>query len=347
MVVVGGAVIVETVEIAVSAVAVEEEEAAAVATTTGTARPARRTSRFPSLSPSPSHISPPSPSSDTEKRVNQGWGANEGEPEFQAETAAAQDATTEAAAADDAGWGAPAVDSWDAPAADAWDAPAPSWDVPATPADASGEKDTPKGEGRERRERRAQAEEEEEDNTLTLEQYLKQKQGTQLDIVPKLETRRANEGEEDVWKGAVAVPKKDEDAAAYFVGKVRLVSRFFSLREDPSIDVLFVDRPRRRPSSRAPRKKRKSSSRSTRGSRGPRAGAGAEAQAETDPSALSAGGAGVGAAGDADGPAGTATAMAMAMVTLGPLTSTTRARSRPSLSGALSQKMFGSEPTNE
>lgn len=223
------AVIVETVEIVVSAVAVEEE-AAAGATTTGTARPARRTFTPPPLhlhptSNLPLPLSSPLSSSDTEKRVNQGWGANEGEPEFQAETAAVQDATTEAAAADDAGWGAPAADSWDAPAADAWDAPAPSWDVPATTADASGEKDNTRGEGRERRERRAQAEEEEEDNTLTLEQYLKQKSENQLDIVPKLETRRANEGEEDVWKGAVAVPKKDEDAAAYFVGKVRLLLR--------------------------------------------------------------------------------------------------------------------------
>ncbi|KAJ3472301.1 hypothetical protein NLI96_g13373 [Meripilus lineatus] len=82
----------------------------------------------------------------------------------------------------------------------------------AAPAAAEGDK---AGEGR-RRER----EPEEEDNTLTLDQYFKQQK--ELDIVPKLETRKANEGDDSIFKGATLVTKKDEDEDAYFIGKVML-----------------------------------------------------------------------------------------------------------------------------
>lgn len=141
---------------------------------------------------------------DTEKKVSQGWGADEGEPELKAETAAENDATAEA----NNEWGsAPVADSWGEPAAT--DAPAAGENGAAAAAGAEGEK----GEGRRARER----EPEEEDNTLTLDQYLKQKQ--ELNIVPKLETRKANEGDDSIWKDAVAVSKKDEEESAYFVGK--------------------------------------------------------------------------------------------------------------------------------
>ena len=56
---------------------------------------------------------------------------------------------------------------------------------------------------------------EEEDNTLTLDEYRKKQGG--LDIVPKLEGRKVDDS---AFKGAVVVTKKDEDEAAYFVGKV-------------------------------------------------------------------------------------------------------------------------------
>ena len=55
------------------------------------------------------------------------------------------------------------------------------------------------------------------------DQYLKKQTENKLEIVPKLETRKANEGDDTIWKDAVAITKKDEEEDAYFVGKV---SRF-------------------------------------------------------------------------------------------------------------------------
>ena len=121
--------------------------------------------------------------SDSDKKVHQGWGGDEGESELKVETAAAVDAAVEGA--DDT--------------------------TPATPAE--GEKaEEPK------------RQEEEEDNTLTLDQYLKKQTENKLEIVPKLETRKANEGDDTIWKDAVAITKKDEEEGSYFVGKVRSVS---------------------------------------------------------------------------------------------------------------------------
>lgn len=94
------------------------------------------------------------------------------------------------AAADDA-WGAPA--STETPVADG------------APAD---------GEGRRGRER----EPEEVDNTLTLDQYLAQQKDKELDVVPKLETRKVNHDGE-LWKDAIAL-QKTEDEDTYFAGKV-------------------------------------------------------------------------------------------------------------------------------
>jgi hypothetical protein len=153
--------------------------------------------------------------SDSEKKIGQGWGHEEGDAELKAETAAETDAKAEATE----GWGAAAP-------ADAWgDAPA---EAPAADA-APEERDE-----RSRRER----EPEEEDNTLTLGEYLKQQKEKELEIVPKLETRKANEGDDSIWKDAVAVGKKDEDEDAYFVGKVMLTSIALSITP---IDCVSVD----------------------------------------------------------------------------------------------------------
>ena len=138
--------------------------------------------------------------SDSEKKVHQGWGGDEGTSELKAETAAATDA-----AAENTEWGATAGD------ADAWGAAAPA-EAPAEGAAAEGEK---AGE----REGRKPREPEEEDNTLTLDEYRK-KQGS-LEIVPKLEGRKVDDS---AFKDAVVVTKKDEEETAYFVGKVCLLS---------------------------------------------------------------------------------------------------------------------------
>ncbi|PSR72368.1 hypothetical protein PHLCEN_2v11711 [Hermanssonia centrifuga] len=145
---------------------------------------------------------------DSEKKVHQGWGGDDGNSELKVEAAAETDAQVESfgAVPSTEGWGPePTSESW-APAADATTA------ENGAPA-AEGEKP----EGRQRRER----EPEEEDNTLTLEEYLKQQKEKELEVVPKLETRKANEGDDSIWKDAVAVTKKDEEESAYFVGKTK------------------------------------------------------------------------------------------------------------------------------
>lgn len=157
--------------------------------------------------------------SDSEKKVSQGWGADEGEAELKAETAGEGDAAADAlnTSADASGWGAPAADAgdWDAPAASGAD----EWAVPTTEATPAAEEEKP-AEGRRGRDR----EPEEEDNTLTLDEYLKQQKEKELAAIPKLEPRKANEGDDSIWKDAVLVSKKDEDESAYFVGgKVRLL----------------------------------------------------------------------------------------------------------------------------
>lgn len=152
--------------------------------------------------------------SDSEKKVSQGWGGEDGNAELKAEEGATADATAEgdawgaeAAAADDA-WGGAATTGGDDP----WAAPNAS-DEPAAAADDG------KAEARRARER----EQEEEDNTLTLDQYLAQKAEKEASLVPKLEgVRQANEGGDDsLWKDAVQLQKGD-DEDAYFVGKVSI-----------------------------------------------------------------------------------------------------------------------------
>jgi len=147
---------------------------------------------------------------DSDKKIHQGWGGDEGETELKAEDAAVADAAAEPVA-ENSGWGDAAATD------DAWggaEATAGEPDPTAAPAAASNETEAA-AEGRRGRDR----EPEEEDNTLTFDQYQKQQKEKELDLVPKLETRKANEGDDSFFKDAIVVKPKDEDETAYFVGK--------------------------------------------------------------------------------------------------------------------------------
>ncbi|KAH7915799.1 hypothetical protein BJ138DRAFT_1122319 [Hygrophoropsis aurantiaca] len=136
---------------------------------------------------------------DSDKKVHQSWGGDDGNAELKAEEAADGDAAAETVNND---WAAPADGA--APADDAWGAP------PADGAAAPAEPDT----------RRREREPEEEDNTLTLEQYLAQQKEKESALVPKLEARKANEGADDtLWDGVAPLKKDDEEA--YFAGKAK------------------------------------------------------------------------------------------------------------------------------
>lgn len=143
---------------------------------------------------------------DSDKKIHQGWGGDDGQEEFKTEQAATVDAATETNT-----WAgeAPAVDWGGGASAAEWGAPAPAEATATTAAEED------KAESRPRRER-----EEEEDHTLTLEQYLAQQKEKDL-AVPKLDnTRKANEGADgDIWKDAVPLTK-DEEKESYFIGKV-------------------------------------------------------------------------------------------------------------------------------
>lgn len=176
--------------------------------------------------------------SDTEKVVNQGWGADKGDAELIAEVQGAQDAQKDAAAE---GWGAPAVD------ADAWGAAAGE-----TPAAAAATGDDAEKEGaRKRRE-----EEEEEDNTITLEEYLAKKKAEES-AIPKLEGRTVETSD---FKDAVQLLREDSKEV-YFAGKVCLLP-FISLFAHLIQLLAPPYRPRPLPRLR-PRRKRKYSSPST------------------------------------------------------------------------------------
>lgn len=161
---------------------------------------------------------------DSDKKVHQGWGGDDGKAELQAETAATVDAAAEQSGGD--AWGAPASDAagWgaDAPAdASVWDAPVGETAAPAT------EGKPAEREGRPRRE------EEEEDNTLTLDQYLAQKKEKEAAALPeKPQARQANEGADgSLWKDAVAIQKGGEEDA-YFVGKGKSAPKARAKKEE-------------------------------------------------------------------------------------------------------------------
>ncbi|PPQ64397.1 hypothetical protein CVT26_002104 [Gymnopilus dilepis] len=165
---------------------------------------------------------------DSEKKIHQSWGGDDGNSELKTEQAAAIDATAEATTNDWSGEAAAAAADWGAaPAAsaDAWGA-APE-DAAAAPA-AEGEAK----EGRPRRER----EPEEDDNTLTLDQYLAQQKEKEA-AVPKIEgTRAANDGADDVFKDAVPLSKNaDEDA--YFVGKTKNAPKARSTKKEEKVYI--------------------------------------------------------------------------------------------------------------
>ncbi|TCD71490.1 hypothetical protein EIP91_008870 [Steccherinum ochraceum] len=170
---------------------------------------------------------------DSDKKVHQGWGGDEGGSELKAEAGGATDAAVEATTGDDTWGAAPTNDGWGSA-----DAPA---EGEAAAAAAPTEGDKP-AEGRRGRDR----EPEEEDNTLTLEQYLKQQKDKELEIIPKLETRKANEGDDSIWKDAVAITKKDEEEDAYFVGKSKTAPKARAKKDEKvfiEIDARF-ERPR-------------------------------------------------------------------------------------------------------
>ena len=184
--------------------------------------------------------------SDSEKKIHQSWGGDEGQTELATETAAADDAAAEQAApaenwepaggGDDwtgggggTDWGGTGGDTggdtggggtdwtggtgggdtnWGAEAGNAdWAASVPP---PTTNAEESAE---PERSDRRPRDRQ----EEEPDNTLTLDQYLAQ-QKEKAPLVPQLETRKV-EQDESLWKGAKELVK-GADEAVYFKGKV-------------------------------------------------------------------------------------------------------------------------------
>lgn len=152
-----------------------------------------------------------SPCSDSDKKLHNGWGGDDGNAELKVEEAANFDAAAESGAVND--WATPTADTpandWAAPAdtaADDWGAPQDS--AQEQPTSDAQKPDTP---------RRRDRDQDEEDNTLTLDQYLAQQKEKESALLPKLETRKANEGEATAWNDAVILEKTDD---AYFSGKV-------------------------------------------------------------------------------------------------------------------------------
>lgn len=185
---------------------------------------------------------------DTDKRIHQSWGGDDGNTELKTAEAVSNDVAVEGAATTD--WGpdaTPASNDWGAtetPGDDPWATPAAAEGTAAAAATApTADAEKPEREGRPRRER----EPEEEDNTLTLEQYLAQKKEKEGSLVPKLEgTRKANEGADgNIWKDVVPLQKEEENS--YFVGKSKSTPKTRTKKEDKiflEIDAHF-DRPAR------------------------------------------------------------------------------------------------------
>jgi len=170
---------------------------------------------------------------DTEKKIEQGWGADKGDAEFAAETQGEADAQGE--------WNetpneATTGGEWDAPPS----TDATAWGNPTATADGAGWSDVPVttdagawGEASavntEDKSERKPRREEEEDNTLTLDQYLAKKKVEESSILPKAERRQiADNGE---WKGAVQLLRDDEEEV-YFMGKTKTSSKPRAKREE-------------------------------------------------------------------------------------------------------------------
>lgn len=174
--------------------------AAEAAPMTSTALPARC-----AFSLSCPLLLPHHPCSDSDKKLHNGWGGDDGNTELKVEEAATVDAAAESAVVND--WGAPAEA----------DATAGGWDAPAP--DAAQEQSSPDADKTEAP-RRKDRDQEEEDNTLTLDQYLAQQKENELGLLPKLETRKANDGQDAIWDGVTRLEKAEGEA--YFSGKVLL-----------------------------------------------------------------------------------------------------------------------------
>ena len=144
------------------------------------------------------------PPSDSDKKLHQGWGGDDGPTEAAVEAQGAADAVAEVATNDWAG--TPAND-------DGWGAPSADAAAPAAPEEGDANGDAKKG---------FRARDEEDENLKTLDEYLASQNTGLTELVPKLEGRKANDGADDdsLFKGAKKLAKGEEEDA-YFVGKVR------------------------------------------------------------------------------------------------------------------------------
>jgi len=177
---------------------------------------------------------------DSDKKIHQGWGGDEGGTELKAEEGGKTDAQVEGDAAATDGWDAVAIDDpWSAPpSADPWGAPPEGDGTPAPAAeDEKAENDRKPGE----------RELEDEESTISYDQYLAQLKETTTSSVPKLEDiREANEGIDGSW-GDVVEHKKNEDEQAYFVGKTKATNKVRAEKKEKvylEIDAHF-ERPSR------------------------------------------------------------------------------------------------------
>ncbi|KAG8219846.1 hypothetical protein J3R82DRAFT_824 [Butyriboletus roseoflavus] len=142
---------------------------------------------------------------DSDKKIHNGWGGDDGDAELKVEEAATIDAAAESGGLESGG-----LNDWATPA----DTSAGDWGAPPQEPAPEQSPDTEKPESARRRDP------EEEDNTLTLDQYLTQQKEKENALLPKLETRKANEGVGDgIWDGVTRLEKGEGEA--YFSGKTK------------------------------------------------------------------------------------------------------------------------------
>lgn len=138
---------------------------------------------------------------DSAKAEHQGWGGDDGKRELQAEVEGETDAVTEAKEGDEA-----------KPAAETNGEAKAEETAPAAPA-------------------------EEEDNSLTYEEYLKQKKSAPIAGVSQIQARKANEGSDDSqWKDGVVHTK--EQPTEFFTLEQQRVCRLPSPKHNTEMLVL-------------------------------------------------------------------------------------------------------------